>query len=270
MNGTSTEHPFTDYSEHMFSDQSQGRSRGNLDRCLVTKATRAANRRGQGENLRAELVAAATELLLQPHHAGAPSLRAVARAAGVAPSAVYLHFASQEDLYTAVVENQFDELWNLLNAADDPTQPPQQRLALIGDAYVRWGINRPGAYQLVFERPCAPTDEALLITAGHAPDAEAARSAQSQGQEKSWVPLQSVLELHQRIIDICELAGMTPQQAQSHSHRLWMMLHGLTSLRLHKPPGAWPHSVEDDLAALLQAMDPARLAALDEPASAAG
>lgn len=61
------------------------------------------NVRGAGENLRNDLVVAATDLLTTAQDVPCPSLRSVAREVGVAPSAVYLHFSSQADLVLAVV-----------------------------------------------------------------------------------------------------------------------------------------------------------------------
>ena len=69
---------------------------------------RSALPRGQGELLRGELVAAATELLLAPQDVAPPSLRAIARHVGVVPSAVYRHFDSAEALTAVVVAEQFD------------------------------------------------------------------------------------------------------------------------------------------------------------------
>ncbi|MEY2847516.1 MAG: hypothetical protein RI885_181, partial [Actinomycetota bacterium] len=75
------------------------------------------NDRGTGSRLRAALVAAAADLLLSPQPLTPPSLRAVARACAVSPAAVYLHFASQQALLTAVVDAQFDELRDVIHAA---------------------------------------------------------------------------------------------------------------------------------------------------------
>ena len=227
----------------------------------MRRATRGANPRGEGSNLREELVAAATELLLSPQPVAAPSLRSVARAAGVAPSAVYLHFSSQAELVDAVVIGQFEQVCGVMEAADNPAADSQDRLFAVLRAYVRWGLDNPGAYQLVFERP-APTDDAILVMssgvdeAGDLPDGISADQPPPAGSSGNEHP-HGFNVLHARLMGMCHDAGMTAAQAQDHVVRLWAMAHGLTSLRLHKPAGLWQHDVDVDVRALVALMSPA-------------
>lgn len=229
--------------------------------CRVRRATRGANPRGEGANLRDELVAAATELLLSPQPVAAPSLRSVARAAGVAPSAVYLHFSCQADLVDAVVVGQFEQVCGVMEAADDPTADPEERLFAILRAYVHWGLENPGAYQLVFERP-APTDDAILVMSSTVPevgdlpdDVSADRPTLLANSPKEHP--HGFRVLHARLMGMCQDAGMTEAHAQDHVVRWWAMAHGLTSLRLHKPAGLWQHDVDVDVRALVALMSPA-------------
>lgn len=232
----------------------------------MRRATRGANPRGEGANLRDELVAAATELLLSPQPVAAPSLRSVARAAGVAPSAVYLHFSCQADLVDAVVVGQFDQVCAVMEAADDPIAEPGDRLYAMLRAYVHWGLDNPGAYQLVFERP-APTDDAILVmSSGDPAGSSGSRGASTDPSTPPATLMKEhaagFMELHTRLMQICQDAGLTGPQAQDHVVRLWAMAHGLTSLRLHKPAGLWQHDVDADVTALVTLMSPAAAARL--------
>lgn len=180
---------------------------------------RESNARGEGDQLRAQLVAAASELLLAPQRIELPSLRAVARACGVSPAAVYLHFASQQALIRAVVDSQLDGLTiyvrhQVAAASGDP-------LERLGIAVAEWGFSHPGGYQLLFES----ADE--LGIAEHE-------------DESRW-------ELVRAAQSYLSNGGLSADDARSAAYRLWASLHGVISLRLHKPTLAWPTDWRSDI-----------------------
>ena len=112
---------------------------------------RSSNPRGSGEQLRAQLVAAASALLLDPQAVALPSLRAVARECSVSPAAVYLHFDSAQSLTAAVLDAQHDGFEAAIRARIPEDAPLRARIAAIATAYAEWGLAHPGAYQLLFE-----------------------------------------------------------------------------------------------------------------------
>jgi AcrR family transcriptional regulator len=175
---------------------------------------RESNRRGEGDHLRAELVEAATELLVAPQTVAPPSLRAIARECGVSPSAVYLHFDSQADLIAAVVDAQYDELAAALAAADRPRAAAPARLQALARAYVTWGIEHPGAYQLLFE-----SADALPIA--------------FTGSSVGAGLMDGVAEL------IRAHGNCRRDEAAKRAQRMWVALHGLVSLHIRKPQAAW-------------------------------
>ena len=81
-------------------------------------------RRGEGEQLRDDIVEAATTLLLSTGNEEAVTIRAVARAVGVTPPSIYLHFADKNALLMAVCRQTFEHLDEHIEAAvagvDDP------------------------------------------------------------------------------------------------------------------------------------------------------
>lgn len=191
-------------------------------------AQREANRRGEGEHLRAELIAAATELLVRPQPVAVPSLRAIARAVGVSPSGVYLHFASQEDLIGAVIESQYAELRTALMDADRPSTAPIDRMVTMARTYVTWGVAHPGDYQLLFESADALPGGSPAIGMGDA-------------------LLEGVAAL------VRAHASLSAVRSRRVAMRIWIALHGVVSLRIHKPHASWESSVADDAEALLRA-----------------
>ena len=191
-------------------------------------ARREANRRGEGDQLRVELIRAATELLVRPQQVAPPSLRAIAREVGVSPSGVYLHFASQDELIAAVIEAQYEELRVALAATDKPAASPLDRLLAMARTYVRWGIEHPGAYQLLFESADSlPAGSQAVGTGDEIMDGVAAL-VRAHGSAKG-------------------------AEARRTGMRIWIALHGLVSLRIHKPHASWAGSAERDAAALVRA-----------------
>lgn len=90
----------------------------------------------------------------------AVSLRALARRAGVSPRAPYRHFADKAALLTALAVEAFVAFGEALAAADAGAEPGGE-LEAQAIAYVRFGLQAPGRFRLMFgnERPVA--DEAL-------------------------------------------------------------------------------------------------------------
>src|SRR5919199_1454336 len=105
-------------------------------------------RRGEGERLRHEIVESAIALIADRGDE-AVSMRAIARAVGVSPPAVYLHFADKRELMLALLEHVFADLARALEAADHGE--PRERVRGLVRAYVSWGITHPGRYKIAYE-----------------------------------------------------------------------------------------------------------------------
>ncbi|MCW2754786.1 MAG: TetR family transcriptional regulator [Marmoricola sp.] len=104
-------------------------------------------------DLPAACVRAALELLEDGEPSATLSLRAVARRAGVAPSAPYRHFADRDALLTAVATVGYGELAEHLAAAcPAPTSP--EELADVAVAYVEFAVKRAALFRAMFGEPC--------------------------------------------------------------------------------------------------------------------
>jgi len=106
---------------------------------------------GVQPGLRARLVRVATDMLAAGE--GEPSLRSVARAAGVSAMAPYRHFADKAALLRAVADGGFEMLGEALDAAD---RQAEGREALIGQglAYLRFAETYPALFRLMFSDRC--------------------------------------------------------------------------------------------------------------------
>lgn len=103
-------------------------------------------------DLRAACVRAALELL-EEGGAAELSLRAVARRAGVAPSAPYRHYADRDELMAAVAAVGYRELAQFLTAAHPAPSTPDD-LAAVAVAYVQFALQRPALFRVMFSDPC--------------------------------------------------------------------------------------------------------------------
>jgi AcrR family transcriptional regulator len=186
--------------------------------------TRQRSARGSGDQLRDQLVAAASELLLVPQSIALPSLRAVARACSVSPAAVYLHFDSQQALIAAVIEAQVKALEQALDAGVASSTTATERIQAFGIAYATWGIEHPGAYQLLFE------------SADRLGDAV---------HEADWSLLDNATVL------IAAATRTDLSLARVTTFRIWTALHGIVSLRLHKVDTPWPTTLDVEVRTIM-------------------
>lgn len=97
--------------------------------------------------LREALIAAALDLLEAEKEE--PSLRAVARAAGVSAMAPYNHFRDKASLMAAVAHHGFETLLGLLTSADGDADPREALIAQ-GIAFVEFARANPALFRLMY------------------------------------------------------------------------------------------------------------------------
>ncbi|MFG1663982.1 TetR/AcrR family transcriptional regulator [Streptomyces sp. Y7] len=115
-------------------------------------------------DLRAACLRAARELLEEDGSAGL-SLRAVARRAGVSPTAPYRHYADRDSLVSAVAAEGYRELAGHL-AAVHPAPATPDDLAAVAVVYVQFALDHPALFRAMFAEPCDPTSaERVAATA---------------------------------------------------------------------------------------------------------
>lgn len=191
---------------------------------------RARSPRGQGEQLRDEILAAAERILIETNDQSALSIRAIANAVGVTPPSIYLHFADRLDLVFAVCERHAEHLERAMAEAAEGVDDPWERMKRRGLAYLRWGIENPEHYRILMmsrpdQTPERFIDERLADTAGLMPVAEDIGEAIAGHQ----------LSSSSEPLEMAEL--------------LWMMIHGTVSLLISKPefPFGSPEDVYERL-----------------------
>lgn len=105
------------------------------------------------QTVTADILAAARTRLTEEGPA-ALSLRAVARDVGMVSSAVYRYFPSRDDLLTALLITDYDELGAAVEAAGAGAGPaPGARWVAMCRAIRDWSIAHPGDFALLFGSP---------------------------------------------------------------------------------------------------------------------
>jgi AcrR family transcriptional regulator len=186
----------------------------------VTRRRRA--RRGEGERLREEILAAADRLLVQTACEEAVSVRAIGAAVGVSPPAIYLHFADKAELLFAVCERHFAALDAATDAAaaSAPADDQLEALRRRGRAYIRFGVDNPSHYRILFmggagADPSGWTPERLLASSAFGHLVDNVRRAMDTG-------------------------ALAYGDAHLVATGLWAAVHGVASLLIAKPHFPWP------------------------------
>src|ERR1700722_9362418 len=95
---------------------------------MASPNARTRNPRGQGDRLRTSLIEAARELLLELGDQSKLSVRSVTARAGVSPNALYIHFATKDELLDAVMTASYKEWRAVLNGAVPDDAEPIEHL----------------------------------------------------------------------------------------------------------------------------------------------
>lgn len=181
--------------------------------------TRTRNPRGEGEQLRHELLDAAEALLTETGDERAVTVRAIVDRVGVTPPSLYRHFDAKEEIVREAVDRRFGSLARAIGAgAGPPAERGDVAGALRGGclAYLQWAADEPGGYALLFT-----SRRDTLLPGG--PSGTEAFDALIGG------------------IAACQQAGVA---RDGDPHRMamlvWAGLHGLASLTTARPSIEWP------------------------------
>lgn len=178
--------------------------------------------RGQGDELRAELLDAAEELLAEHGDDRPVTVRAIVDRVGVTPPSLYRHFADKDELVAAVVSRRFLALAEAIRHATTATAargdaPGSLRAGCL--AYLDWARENPGGYTVLFR-------------AQH--DAAAGAAASTSGS----VAFDTLVDG----IRACQAAGAAAGDGDPHvlAAVVWASLHGMATLTVLRPDFPWP------------------------------
>ncbi|RYD83820.1 MAG: TetR/AcrR family transcriptional regulator [Verrucomicrobiaceae bacterium] len=123
-------------------------------RTKMQKVKRQRNQRGEGTRLKSEFVEAAMRIL-DRNPTSPLSLRMVAKEAGVTAPAVYMQFPDAAAMLKEVVHECWRQMANDMRHALKVSGEcsPLETLLTSAQAYVRYAMERPSRYHLLFDMP---------------------------------------------------------------------------------------------------------------------
>lgn len=158
---------------------------------------------------RARAVAIATTLFGEQGYRGV-TLRSLANELGVSPMTPYRYFENKEALFAMVRAEAFRRFADAQEEAVHAAEGPEAALHALGKAYVRFALEEPAAYRIMFELEQAPS---------------AAHDKLEYEQRRAFSFLLSAAT---GAVKLGILEGDPLHQA----HMLWAKVHGLVSLHL--------------------------------------
>lgn len=184
----------------------------------------------QISDFRERLVAAAARLFARRGFDGV-TLRAIASELGCSAMTPYRYFEDKASIFAAVRTAAYAGFSEAQEACWDAAAPPRQVLGDLGRAYVRYALDHPDAYRLMFELSQPDPDRF--------PELRAA-------EQRAWRPLREAVG---RAVERGAMSGDPDVLA----HVFWCGVHGITSLHLAGKLGLGC-SIDDVLAPLLQTL----------------
>ncbi|MEU5671458.1 TetR/AcrR family transcriptional regulator [Micromonospora sp. NPDC047762] len=197
---------------------------------MTTPRTRARNKRGEGAQLRDEIVDAAMTLLED----GAPqgvTLRGIARQAGISAPSIYPHFPDLDSILLAVAQRAFDILEQELGTPEDAD--PVERLRAICAAYLTFAERRPHQYRVMF---------GAVWDAG-----QALERVPAMADELAVLGMGAFEVLRRRLADCVAAGRSTSADPFGDATALWVGLHGFAQLRVAAPLFPWPPELRESI-----------------------
>ncbi|HEX7759310.1 MAG TPA: TetR/AcrR family transcriptional regulator [Caulobacteraceae bacterium] len=185
--------------------------------------------RGAGHLRRGEILIAAESIFLREGYQGT-TIRKIAEEVGVSSAALYIHFTDRAAILLAICENALSVQLASNNEIAIRPLDSASKVRLMLEAYMRFGLENPNAYRLVYmSRPV----EGLGATSP---------------QLRSIAAL--CYECFRSEVANMEADGLLPVgKADLAAHILWSACHGLVALRICQIGLAW-----EDTTVLMDAM----------------
>jgi AcrR family transcriptional regulator len=114
-------------------------------------------REREREEIRGAILDAARELFAAEGYE-AVTMRRIAERIEYSPTAIYFHFKDKEALLKELCAHDFLSLAQQF-VAIDRIDDPIERLRRVGHAYIKFGLDHPNHYRLMFMTPHPPVDD---------------------------------------------------------------------------------------------------------------
>lgn len=186
---------------------------------VLSKPQRSARKaKGSGHFRRAEILAAAERIFVECGYEGA-TIRKIADAVGVSSTALYMHFRDKNQILVEICEAEFSRLLAQNTEIAALQMDPVARVRLMLDAYMRFALENPNAYQLVF-------------TSTHMGLEDGELEGVSALSDRCY-------ELFSGAVAQIAEAGRLKGEVLASAQVSWAATHGLVALLIGRPNFAW-------------------------------
>jgi AcrR family transcriptional regulator len=183
-------------------------------------ATRRSARKpkGDGHLRRAEILEAAERIFVAEGYEGA-TIRKIADEVGVSSTALYMHFPDKGCILLEISERTITQLLERNAQIAAKPMDAADRVKLMLDAYMRWGLEHPNAYLLVFST-VAPVSDVLS-------------ESLSEISARCYEIFSGVVR------EIADAGRLRTGTADSAAQVLWAACHGVVALLVTRPGFEW-------------------------------
>ncbi|HEY8571274.1 TetR/AcrR family transcriptional regulator [Phenylobacterium sp.] len=181
--------------------------------------------KGDGHLRRAEILEAAERIFVAEGYDGA-TIRKIADEVGVSSTALYMHFPDKSCILLEICQGTIGVLLERNREIAAKPLDPVVRVRMMLEAYMRWGLEHPNAYQLVYSAP-------RPVTAHPWPDDTVDLSTQCYESFSGVVR------------EIAACGRLRTGTADSAAQAFWMSCHGVVALLTARPRFGW--SDQDEL-----------------------
>ena len=187
---------------------------------VLNRSTRSARKpKGGGHERRGEILAAATRIFNSDGYDGA-TIRRIADEVGLSSTALYMHFRDKDEILVEICQGAMEQLLTLAAQIAAQEKPAADRARDMIEAYIRFGLDNPSTYRLVFcshGRHLSPESQAPVEMLGD----------------------RCFQKLHNVVAEIADQGRLKSPGAQVATQVLWSAGHGLVSLMITQPDRQW-------------------------------
>ena len=186
----------------------------------VTTRRSARKPKGDGHLRRAEILQAAERIFVAEGYDGA-TIRKIADEVGVSSTALYMHFPDKSCILLEICQGTIRQLLERNSEIADKPMDPASRVKLMLESYMRWGLDHPNAYELVFSNvrhiSAVMADEATTADLGS-----------------------QCYEIFSGVVrEIAAEGRLRTGTADSAAQALWASCHGVVALMINRPNFGW-------------------------------
>lgn len=174
--------------------------------------SRGRKRKGEGEQSRQEILAAAKKLFVEEGY-DATTIRRIAERVGISSTALYVYFRDKDAILREICNETFATLIEKLDAVRQDWSDPLKALEEALGGYIRFGLDHPNEYELTFI-------------------AQPKKNYKEAESEAEGLGMQAFQRFYDCVDAVVQSGGTYESDADRLTKQLWAGAHGLVVLLL--------------------------------------